>query len=35
MFNIQGPSTNTLTACAASNQAVGEATAQFVEERWM
>ena len=29
MFNIQGPSTNTLTACAASNQAVGEATAQI------
>ena len=26
MFNIQGPVANTLTACAASNQAVGEAT---------
>ena len=29
MFDIQGPSTNTLTACAASNQAVGEASAQI------
>jgi 3-oxoacyl-[acyl-carrier-protein] synthase II len=26
MFNIQGPSVNTLTACAASSQAMGEAT---------
>jgi 3-oxoacyl-[acyl-carrier-protein] synthase II len=26
MFNIQGPSVNTLTACAASSQAIGEAT---------
>ena len=30
MFDLQGPSTNTLTACAASNQAVGEATAQII-----
>jgi len=26
MFNLQGPSVNTLTACAASSQAMGEAT---------
>ena len=26
MFNAQGPNANCLTACAASNQAVGEAT---------
>ena len=26
MFNAQGPNANCLTACAASNQAIGEAT---------
>src|SRR5690606_3178616 len=26
LFNVQGPTINTLTACAASTQAIGEAT---------